>query len=66
MTEPLYVSAPRGFAFAKTSSLRAVQLSRGSVARVPRGHTVASTARREVAEGKVVALPRPDDSTRKA
>ena len=48
----------RGFHFAKVSSLRAGQLTRGCAPRVPPGHTVASTARREVAAGTVAAIPR--------
>ena len=58
MTDILNPPVARGFEFARVSSLRAVQLTRGSVPRVPKGHTVASTARREVAAGKIVALPR--------
>ena len=42
------------FEFVRVSSLRAAQLMRGCTARVPVGHQFATTAIREVAEGKIV------------
>jgi DNA-directed RNA polymerase subunit K/omega len=46
------------FEFVCLSALRAVQLMRGCTARVPARHKRTSTARHEVAAGKVVALAR--------
>jgi DNA-directed RNA polymerase subunit K/omega len=46
------------FEFVKVAALRAAQLMRGCIARVPEGHTPAITAQREVAAGKVRAMPR--------
>lgn len=46
------------FEFVKLSSLRAAQLMQGCTARVPECHKRTTTAQREVAEGKVVGLPR--------
>ena len=51
------------FEFAVLASLRATQLVRGCVPRVEEGHTVAVTAQREVAEGKVTALASPEVPT---
>lgn len=47
-----------GFEFARISALRAAQLMRGSVPRVSGVHRHSVTAQREVAAGKVFALPR--------
>lgn len=46
------------FEFVRLSSLRAAQLIRGCVARVPVGGKHTTTARYEVTAGKVIALPR--------
>ena len=46
------------FEFVQLSSLRAVQLLRGCTPRVPQRHKHTTTARHEVAAGKVPALPR--------
>lgn len=46
------------FEFARLSSLRAAQLIRGCVARVPLHGKPTTTAQHEIAEGKVLALPR--------
>jgi DNA-directed RNA polymerase subunit K/omega len=46
------------FEFVKLSALRAAQLMRGCVARVPEGHKRTTTARHEVAAGKVCGVPR--------
>ena len=55
MADPLH----RGkFEFVRLSSLRAAQLIRGCVARVPSSGKLTTTARHEVTAGKVVALPR--------
>jgi len=50
------------FEFVKVAALRAAQLIRGCTARVPEGHTPVITAQREVAAGKVRAMPRSDAS----
>ena len=50
------------FEFVKVASLRAAQLMKGCTARVPVGHRSVLTAQREVAEGKVSALPRVNGS----
>jgi DNA-directed RNA polymerase subunit K/omega len=55
------VSCPDGigkFEFAVLAALRAAQLSNGCTPRVTVGQNTASTAQREVAEGKVLAVPR--------
>jgi len=46
------------FEFVRVSALRAAQLMRGCTPRVPASGKVTTTARREVAGGKVFALPR--------
>ena len=46
------------FEFARLSSLRAAQLMRGCVARVPSRHKRTTTAQQEVAAGKINVLPR--------
>ena len=46
------------FEFVRLASLRAVQLMHGCTARVPERHKRTTTARDEVAAGKVSALPR--------
>jgi DNA-directed RNA polymerase subunit K/omega len=46
------------FEFVKLSSLRAAQLTRGCVARVPEGHKRTTTAQHEIAAGKVCGVPR--------
>ena len=46
-----------GFEFVTVSVLRAAQLMRGCTPRVPRAHKAVVTAQREVAAGKVAALP---------
>ena len=51
-------SDSNGFEFVKVSALRAAQLRRGCVARVPAGHNYVVTAQIEVAAGLVAALPR--------
>jgi hypothetical protein len=48
------------FEFAVLSGLRAVQLSRGCVARVERSAKIAITAQQEVAERKVLRAPAAD------
>jgi hypothetical protein len=48
---PLNVNA---FEFVVVSGLRAAQLMRGCIPRVPAAHTVIETAQLEVATGKVV------------
>ena len=48
-----------GFEFVKIAALRAAQLMRGCTPRVDVGHRATIVAQREVAEGKVVAVPRP-------
>jgi hypothetical protein len=45
-----------GFTFSKLSALRAAQLMRGCIPRVPLGHKPTVTAQLEVAAGKVLAL----------
>ncbi len=52
-------AADNAFVFVKVASLRAAQLMRGCVARVPASAKAVITAQHEVAEGKVSALPRP-------
>jgi hypothetical protein len=53
------VAPPMGrFEFVKLSSLRAAQLMRGSVARVPLAHKRTTTAQHEIAAGKVCGIPR--------
>jgi DNA-directed RNA polymerase subunit K/omega len=47
-----------GFEFVKIAALRAAQLMRGCTPRTAVGHHPTVTAQREVAEGKVVAVPR--------
>jgi len=47
-----------GFEFVKIAALRAAQLMRGCTPRVEVGHRHTVTAQHEVAEGKVIALPR--------
>jgi DNA-directed RNA polymerase subunit K/omega len=47
-----------GFLFVKVASLRAAQLMRGCTPRVVAGLRPTVTAQREVAEGKVVEVPR--------
>jgi DNA-directed RNA polymerase subunit K/omega len=57
------VSCPDGigkFEFAVIAALRAAQLSNGCTPRVAVGQNTASTAQREVAEGKVLAMPHSD------
>jgi len=49
-------SGTSGFTFSRLSALRAAQLMRGCVARVPAGHKHTVTAQLEVAAGKVQAL----------
>ena len=49
------------FEFAVISSLRAVQLMRGCVPRVPIAQKMIMTAQLEVAAGKVVRLPAEPD-----
>ena len=49
-------SGTSGFTFSKLSALRAAQLMRGCIARVPPGHKHTITAQLEVAAGKVQAL----------
>ena len=46
------------FEFVRLSSLRAAQLMRGCVARVPAHGKTTTTAQHEVAQGKVLTLPR--------
>jgi hypothetical protein len=46
------------FEFVKLSSLRAAQLMRGCVARVPERHKRTMTAQHEIATGKVCGVPR--------
>jgi hypothetical protein len=46
------------FEFVRVSALRAAQLMRGSVPRVPASHRSTLTAQLEVAAGKVSAEPR--------
>jgi DNA-directed RNA polymerase subunit K/omega len=59
----LIMTEPMGkFEFARLSSLRAAQLMRGCVARVPEKHKRTTTAQHEVAAGKILALPRDMDS----
>lgn len=48
------------FEFVRIAALRAAQLLRGCVARVPAATKAVITAQREVAAGLVHALPRPD------
>lgn len=48
------------FEFVRVAALRAAQLMRGCTARVPAAPKAVITAQREVAEGKVQALPRVD------
>ena len=48
-----------GFEFVKIAALRAAQLMRGCTPRVVAGHRATVVAQHEVAEGKVVAVPRP-------
>ena len=58
------VKRPEGinkFEFAVLSSLRAVQLMRGCVPRVPTTQKMIMTAQLEVAAGKVVRLPASSD-----
>jgi len=53
------INEPMGkFEFARLSSLRAAQLMRGCVARVPAQHKRTTTAQHEIRAGKVVGLPR--------
>ena len=52
------------FEFVRLSSLRAAQLMRGCTARVPAHHKRTTTARFEIAEGKVCAVPREPIRTR--
>ena len=52
------LSDTSGFEFVRVSALRAAQLMRGCIPRVPEGHRPVITAQREVAAGKVCALPR--------
>ncbi|MBP7778607.1 MAG: hypothetical protein KA371_15940 [Acidobacteria bacterium] len=47
------------FEFVVVSSLRALQLVKGSTPRVPAGHRHTTTARAEVAGGLVVREPAP-------
>jgi DNA-directed RNA polymerase subunit K/omega len=47
-----------GFEFVKLSALRTAQLMRGCIPRVPVGSKPTTTALREVADGKVIGLPR--------
>ena len=47
-----------GFEFVKVAALRAAQLMRGCTPRVEPGHRPTVTAQHEVAQGKVVAVPR--------
>lgn len=47
-----------GFEFARIAALRAAQLVRGCTPRVSGHHSPATMAQREVAEGKVSAIPR--------
>ena len=55
----LMTAEPMGkFEFARLSSLRAAQLMRGCVARVPAGHKRTTTAQHEIRAGKVIGLPR--------
>jgi len=55
----MMVTGPMGqFEFARVSSLRAAQLMRGCVARVPERHKRTTTAQHEVAGGKINVLPR--------
>jgi len=46
------------FEFVRVASLRAKQLIRGCTPRVTASLKLTTTARREVAEGKIVQLPR--------
>ena len=46
------------FEFVRLSSLRAAQLMRGCVARVPAHHKRTTTAQHEIAAGQVAGLPR--------
>ncbi len=46
------------FEFVVLSGLRAAQLMRGCTPRVDAGHKVITTAQMELAEGKVVPMPR--------
>lgn len=48
------------FEFSVLASLRANQLNRGCIPRVPQCHKVAVTAQQEVAERKVQAMPLSD------
>jgi hypothetical protein len=48
------------FEFVRIIALRATQLIRGCTPRVPASSKVTTTARREVASGKVCGLPRVD------
>ena len=55
----MFDALPMGkFEFVRLSSLRTAQLVRGCTARVPEGHKRTTTARLEVASGKVSGLPR--------
>lgn len=55
----MFDSAEMGkFEFVKLSALRAAQLMRGCTPRVPASAKRTTTAQHEVADGKVIGLPR--------
>jgi hypothetical protein len=49
------------FEFVTLAALRAAQLMQGCTPRVPAHGKLTTTARQEVAEGKVIGLPRASD-----
>jgi DNA-directed RNA polymerase subunit K/omega len=51
------------FEFVRLAALRTAQLMRGCTPRVAAGWKLTTTAQREIADGKVLAVPRPGPAT---